>query len=250
LIATLPMYDWPELRSETDRIWETIATHFKRAGFDAPNNLSKPESEWDYWRSSDLLFSQTCGYPYSTELVEQVELLGTPTFDIPGWSGTDYSSALVVRSDFDATNLEQCRSGTFAFNGRNSLSGYRCLSPLIGPPEDWFAASVQSGGHRESARMVSRGEADIAAIDAQCWNLFGKFEPEAADRLIVLQWTPGLPGLPYITNNQWPSEQLANLRAALGDAVEQISAENAAPYLGLAAVTVLNESAYQSIKLL
>lgn len=244
------MYDWPELRSQTDQIWHILAHHFEAAGFQAPSELTRPDGETEYWRDPDLLFSQTCGYPFSTQLVGQVALLGTPCFDIPGWDGPNYSSAIIVRSDADAPDLDACRSDRFAYNGLNSLSGYRCLSPLIGEAETWFDTSVESGGHRASALMVSRGDADIAAIDAQCWNLFAQFEPAAASRLKVLKSTPPLPGLPFITNRHWNPAQLAALRDALKNAVKQIRDDRIAPALGLCEVSLLHDDAYQSIKLL
>jgi hypothetical protein len=36
MIATLPMYDWPEVREATDAWWAGLARHLRGAGFEAP----------------------------------------------------------------------------------------------------------------------------------------------------------------------------------------------------------------------
>ena len=116
MIATLPMYDWPELRSDTDAFWQILRSNFEEAGFACPEQLAHVEDETEGWLDRDLFFSQTCGYPFVSRLEGQVELIGTPHFAVDGWEGPNYSSAVVVRADFEAESLEQCRTARFAFN--------------------------------------------------------------------------------------------------------------------------------------
>ncbi len=250
MIASLPMYDWPELRTDSDALWQILHKHFLQAGFQPPEVLSRFEDESQGWLEASLFFSQTCGYPYITRLEGQVELLGTPHFDIDGWQGPNYCSAIIVQRDSPVTSLQECRRDRFAFNSNNSLSGYRCMTPLVGRPEEWFDNLVKSGGHRFSATMVADGRADIAAIDAMCWHLFQTYQPEQAAQLKVLQWTPPLPGLPYITNRYWSADKLQRLKAVLANAISEIMTSPQNAILRLSGVSHLETEAYKSIILL
>ena len=60
MLASLPMYDWPEIRSATDAWWTGIARH---AGLGFP--LTRADDYAELWRRDDLVFSQTCGYPFT-----------------------------------------------------------------------------------------------------------------------------------------------------------------------------------------
>jgi hypothetical protein len=44
MIATLPMYDWPQLRSSTDAWWAGLARHLRAAGIDAPDRLTRSDA--------------------------------------------------------------------------------------------------------------------------------------------------------------------------------------------------------------
>ena len=256
MIASLPMYDWPELRSDTDAYWQTLRESFAAAGFNPPETIFHPADETEGWLSSELFFSQTCGYPYISRLEGKVELLGTPHFDIEGWQGPNYASALIVRTNVKAESLEAlakpdghgAKALRFAFNSRNSLSGYRCVTPLTGPLEGYFGEMIKSGGHRYSADMVAAGQADIAAIDALCWHLYRQVQPDNAKKLRVLQWTPFLPGLPYITNTDWNAEELQRLRDALVTAVNAMKSTKHNRLLRLNGVTYLNAEKYAPIR--
>lgn len=256
MIASLPMYDWPELRSDTDAYWQILQESFTEAGFDPPETILHTDDETEGWLSADLFFSQTCGYPFVSRLEGKVELLGTPHFDIEGWQGPNYASALVVRADCEAEDLQalagQGRSPKvnlrFAFNSSNSLSGYRCVTPLTGRPEAFFDELIKSGGHRYSADMVAEEGADIAAIDALCWHLYRQIQPENARKLRVLQWTPFLPGLPYITNLNWTVDDLQRLRGAMESAVEVMKRSEHNRLLRLDGVTYLGADKYAPIR--
>ena len=250
MIASLPMYDWPELRSDTDGYWQLLRQSFARAGFEPPETILHDDDETQGWLSPDLFFSQTCGYPYIARLEGKVELLGTPHFDIDGWLGPNYASALIVRADNDAQDLEKLNADSlrFAFNSSNSLSGYRCVTPLTGAPKSYFGELIKSGGHRYSADMVADGRADIAAVDALCWHLYRQLQPDSAQKLRVLQWTPFLPGLPYITNPGWAAEEVDKLKQALSEAVEEMKLSQYNRLLRLDGITHLSAEKYAPIR--
>jgi ABC-type phosphate/phosphonate transport system substrate-binding protein len=127
-IAALPMYDWPETRSETDAEWARLRPIFSRQGIDAPASLVRrngdmppvpggirsafgrliapdpatlPENELDIptlWAHPKLIFGQTCWGPMELGLAEHVRVLGQPDYsEYPGGEGRYYSSAILMR---------------------------------------------------------------------------------------------------------------------------------------------------------
>lgn len=242
MIASLPMYHWPEVAEDHANYWQALRETFDRRGISSPKLLDQNAVGDDFWLSDDLQFSQTCGYPFATSLRGKVQLLGTPCYQVEGCDGPTYSSAIIVRKDAAYSTLTDALAGRVAVNSNNSLSGYRCFTPKIGDPLSAFDQSIVSGGHRKSALMVSSGEADCAAIDAVCWNFFQQFEKEAASNLRVLDWTPQFPALPYITSGD--SECVMALRDALQEVAENFSTREWARNLRLGGVEYVAAEAY------
>jgi len=139
-VAALPMYDWPEIRAETDALWAGLRDRLRAAGIEAPETLARrnadlpavpggirdaagvviapdpatlPPDELDFaalWRHPRLLVSQTCWGPMETGLAPFVEVVGQPSYDgIEGGEGPHYSSAIVMRRGVDP-GLEGRRS--------------------------------------------------------------------------------------------------------------------------------------------
>lgn len=129
-IAALPMYDWPEIRAETDALWAGLRDRLRAAGVEAPETLARrnadlpavpggirdaagaviaadpatlPPDDLDFaalWRHPSLLLGQTCWGPMETGLADHVQVLGQPSYDgIPGGAGPDYSSAIVMQRE-------------------------------------------------------------------------------------------------------------------------------------------------------
>jgi len=127
-VAALPMYDWPEVRAETDALWARIRDVLRGQGIAAPENLARrnadlppvpggirdekgniiapdPASlspdEFDLntlWRHPRLLFSQTCWGPMEMGLESHVRVVGQPDYSaFEGGEGEYYSSAILVR---------------------------------------------------------------------------------------------------------------------------------------------------------
>ena len=102
-IAALPMYDWPELRAETDARWAAIRDRLRAAGIEAPEHLTRentPSGELDLaalWRHPGLLLAQTCWGPMEMGLSAHVQVVGQPDYsDCEGGQGELYSSAVVM----------------------------------------------------------------------------------------------------------------------------------------------------------
>ena len=72
---------------------------------------------------------------------------------------------------------------------------------------------IETGSHRASVRAVAEEKADVAAIDAVCWALALRYEPEAVSRLKVIGQTPLRPGLPFITAVERDDSEVGAIRA-------------------------------------
>ena len=245
-IATLPMYDWPELRPETNRLWASIREAIRTKGLEAPEQLDRTISEGEEWTRPELLLSQTCGMPYRLRLHEKVSLVGTPDYALADCPNGYYCSVLIVRAEDSRDSLEAFRGATFAFNSRHSESGFaapmRTLAPSLRDGR-FFSAELETGTHRISIRAVANGEADLAAIDAVSWRLTKKFDPEVC-KLQVLGRTEPTPGLPLIT-------ALGNDAEVLAEAVEEgIAALDASirEALGLAGFVRIPKQDYLTVR--
>jgi ABC-type phosphate/phosphonate transport system substrate-binding protein len=212
MIASLPMYDWPEVRSATDAWWRGIASHL---GMDLP--LSRLEDYASVWRRQDVLMSQTCGYPFTHALAGKVRLVATPHYNADGCNGPNYCSIILARQ---ARPLKDFRGAVAAVNTPDSMSGMLALKLVFAPfAEDgrFFAKAVGTGGHLSSIKAVRTGTADVCAVDAVCLGLAKRHRPEDLDGLVEIARSPQVPGLPYITTGGDVVRLREALRRAFGD---------------------------------
>ena len=75
-----------------------------------------------------------------------------------------YFGDVVVRRESAATRLEDLRGGVWAYNDRNSNSGWFSMLERLG--DSFFSRCIASGSHLNSIEMVRYGEADAASIDS------------------------------------------------------------------------------------
>lgn len=231
-VAALPMYDWPEIRGHTDRLWRDIRRGCRARGVAAPRRLCRDRDPAEVWRDPALVLSQTCGLPFARHLRGRVRLLGTPVYALAECPPGQYYSVVVAGPAAARRRLvDLAATGRFAYNDIGSQSGFRALADLIGPDRDGgrLAGGLRTGSHRRSIRAVAEGRADFAAIDAVSWHLAERHEP-AASRVIPVARTPARPGLPMIAGLHADAEGLAEAVAA---ALAGLPAASAAA-LGLA----------------
>lgn len=238
-VASLPMYDWPEVEWAHDALWTVLAKRLSAAGIAAPDNLERARAIDSVWRDPGLVLSQTCGLPFSTRLRGLVRLVATPIYNVPGCQGGHYSSMIVARATEGAEELRRFAGQRFAFNTPDSFSGSAALREAMKEARVDPAAAdwIETGGHRASVRAVAEERADVAAIDAVCWALALRYEPEAAARLKVIAMTPLRPGLPLITAVERPDDQVSAIRAVLNDAIadpDTLKAREALRIIGIA----------------
>lgn len=242
MIASFPMYDWPMTEAAHDRLWRGIRDRLRAAGIAVPDGLTRNASIWDMWESADLVLSQTCGMPYRTRLHGQVNLVATPDYGLPDAPEGYYYSQFVVRADV-AGDLPDFIDLTLAINGQDSQSGWAAPQNHVAKIGRRFTKTLHTGAHRESARAVAEGRADIASIDAVTWIYYQRHFPTEAAKLRVLGHTDPTPGLPYITARARPPAPLATAAAA---AIADMDTADRA-LLGLKGLAYIPTSAYLAV---
>ena len=250
MIATLPMYDWPEVREATDAWWAGLARHLRKAGFEAPDRLTRSGGASAQWRRPDLLVSQTCGFPLMHDLRGRLEVLATPAYNVEGCSGTSYSSVIVVPVDGGVSRLEDLEGATAAYNAADSLSGHlalKCVFAPLGRNGRFFDQLVTSGSHRASMQLVCDAKADVAAIDCVSFALARRHRPELAAGLAVIAHGPAAPALPYVTAAGRPAGEIARLKHALSAAAADPALAGARQALFIAGLEFLSPDAYHRV---
>jgi len=217
--VALPMYNVsPTVREAYETLLDTVTDALRSGGWQGQVELVRDPVLPEFWRQPDLLFGQTCGYPYMTQLQGQVQLIATPGYAMPGCHGSDYSSAIVVRSNGPIRRLDDARGLAAAANDRHSNSGMNVLRHAVAPlavDGRFFGKVIWSGSHYASLGLVRDGAADIAAVDCVTFAYLQQENPAWLEGLSVLQYSASSPGLPMIAGQNVPAELVAQLRTVL-----------------------------------
>lgn len=250
-LASLGMYDFPDLRSATDAFWAGLARAFRNEGLDGvPDRLLRGAEADGLCERPALLFCQTCGYPLTHTLAGKVQPVATPVYDAAGCEGPTYRSVFVIRRDDPATGMADLRDRGAAINYRGSQSGWNVLRHAVAglaEGRDFFGAVLESGSHLGSMQMVSDGQVDIAAIDCVSFALLGDADSPLRDSLRVLATSPAVPSLPYVTAAATSPEDLTRLRAGLQAALADPTLAEARAALRLSGAEPLEVEAYAPI---
>jgi ABC-type phosphate/phosphonate transport system substrate-binding protein len=238
MLASLPMYDFPEVREATDAFWAAIAKAYGVSG------VLTRQGDWAAtWRSPELLFSQTCGYPFTHEFSGVLNYVATPHYDADGCEGSNYSSILFARH---FAELQSLRGKIAAFNNRDSMSGMLALQLVFAPLAQqgrFFGSAIETGGHMASLLAVQNGKADVCAIDCITVAYARRYRSHALDGLVEVTRSPAVPGLPYVTR----SGDVARLHAALQDVVQDSQYEKVRNELLMRSISQLAPAAYDKI---
>ena len=201
MIASLPMYDWPEIRDATDAWWTGLARHLRAQGLrGVPRALVRggpPEAAWTH---PALLLSQTCGLPLARRLHRKLQVVATPCYAAEGCDGPTYSSLILVRDDSGIQSLEDLRGRVAAYNSTDSLSGHLALRLVLAPFGPLLAGTVETGSHAGSMAAVAEGRAEVCAIDCVTYGIAVRHRPSLTAGLRGIAWSPAMPALPYVTS--------------------------------------------------
>lgn len=202
MIASLMMYQNASINPAIARYWALIREQLRSVGVQAPTDLSQLAGELEVWLHPQLTLSQTCGMPYRLWLKDDVSLVGTPDFGVPGCEPGYYRSVIVVRQDDKREDFASFKEARFAYNKTWSQSGYGAAYWHANAHGFWFTDRRETGQHLASARAVADKRADIAALDPVTWALMKAHREfdSTTNQLRELTFTEPTPGLPYITS--------------------------------------------------
>jgi ABC-type phosphate/phosphonate transport system substrate-binding protein len=199
--------------------WDALADELRRDGrTDLPAALSPSGIAVPERIGSDVLFTQTCGYPLETIYRGQCRMLGVPTYDAPGCRAGTHRAFIVVRKDSDFETLADLKGATFAVNSRESNTGMnlaRLLFARLAGGKPFFRSVVATNAHANSIARVASGALDAASIDCVTYVFFQDHRPEAINSLRILAETPESPTIPFVTSIATPADDAARLQAAL-----------------------------------
>ncbi len=239
MFASLPMYDFPELRDQTDQFWQVIRGYLGERSIGSPQRLRRDNDLLKQWANPNLMLSQTCGCPYRRYLHEKVYLVGTPDLGIDCTSGYYYSCLLTKVG----TSLNSDCWQSLAYNDDHSQSGW--VAPIIYAQNRRIRINnyVQTGSHWQSAIEVSSGRAEVAAVDVSTWHIIQQLAPFASE-LVVAAKTDETPGLPFITAK---SELADHLFEAVNFTVQALTPEQKS-ILPFRPLVKIEDSVYQEVE--
>lgn len=250
-IASLPMYDLPEVHWALDDLWAAIARHLKRHGVDdVPPTLLHTRPLHELWTNPDLFISQCCGFDIVKTYTRWLQPLATPRYTAPGCHGCNYLSLVIVAESSAANCIEDMRGTTCAVNGPESHSGMNALRDLVAPlsgGRPFFAGIMESGAHADSIALVARGEAQVAAIDNVTHALLSRHRPAAIAGTRVLCETSSGPGIPFAARTETGADTVERMRAAIVDAFAEPDLAEALDALFMGGVEVLPHADYYEL---
>jgi phosphonate transport system substrate-binding protein len=151
-------------------------------------------------------------------LHDRLELLPVPVpVDARAQGEAVYFADVVVRADSVVRSFEDLRGRRWAFNDRNSRSGWFSMLERVSPaPADgFFSELIHAGSHLESLALIASGRADAAAIDSNVLRLQRLRGEGPAESLRVLEsWGP-FPIQPVVMRSGVPRSTRDAVRRAL-----------------------------------
>jgi len=250
-VASMPMYDMPEVRSTLDSLWKDMARNLRLEGIsDVPGKLAHGRRLGNLWGNPALFISQCCGYDLVNRYAGTLVPIATPHYGAPGCKGYDYSSVVIVHEDCNSDDVLKMRGAVCVVNGLESYSGMGALRDLVAPSslQGRFFSDVKiSGSHAASIDMVCNRVADVAAIDCVTYALIDWFRPDAVKGIRILGRTYRAPGIPYVMRACENQDRLARMRSAIVRTFSNPALNDVRRALYLQDIEVPGPMAYQRI---
>jgi ABC-type phosphate/phosphonate transport system substrate-binding protein len=258
-LASLPMYDFPELTNAHDALWDFVAERLNDEGVsEVPALLDRTIAYDQTWTDPGLLLGQSCGLPIVDQLDGIVAVLGG--FSVAdGTPESTYRSKLVVHKDSTAhalSDLDWSTGVRAVINGWDSLSGCASLGAACAealrhgflPPDAAFASVEPTGGHVHSAAALADRSVDLACMDGHTLALLQRHRPESVAHIRVLAVGPMVPCLPLITALSADDELVQSLRSALSAAAVAESLVASRETLGITGFVTYGNERYELVR--
>jgi ABC-type phosphate/phosphonate transport system substrate-binding protein len=249
-IAVLPMYDFPWTAEANDALWASMSVRLAEAGVQAPAALARGGDLSSQWRDPDLIFGQTCGYPYVTGLRNAVTLIAAPEYAFPGCEGAAHRSFIIRRAGDPRSELSEYRGSTAALNGWDSNTGMNLFRAAVAPiagRAPFFRAIAVTGSHEASLTAVAEDQADLASIDCVSFALIERGRPELVARVAVIAESPLSPSLPFIMSARLGAPTIEAVREALLAALADPNLAEARAALGLKGARPTSPAEYDRV---
>jgi phosphonate transport system substrate-binding protein len=144
-------------------------------------------------REAEVDFAFLCGLPYVRLRAEDpasVEAIAAPVIRGERYGGRPiYFSDVIVGSGLDAESLADLQGCSWAYNERDSHSGYLLtLYSLarLGATGNFFSSAQVTGFHQESIRRVAAELVQASAVDSQVLAVALRDDPELAGLIRVI----------------------------------------------------------------
>lgn len=250
-VASMPMYDIPEVRDILDSWWAGLVRHLKREGLtNVPDRIQHDRNLSDLWEDPDLWFSQCCGYDIVRRYAGKLRPVATPHYGAPGCKDHRYASNVVVAETCKADDVLEMFGSVCVVNGPESHSGSNALKVLVAPRNRngrFFTETTVSGSHVESLEMIRRGHADVAAIDCVTYALLESYRPSALAGIRKLGRTYRAPAIPYVTRWNTGDDMVKRLRTAIFDAFADANLKTTRQAIYLKGLEAIPAATYEQI---
>jgi phosphonate transport system substrate-binding protein len=169
--------------------------------------------DYDPFASGDVDLGFVCApsFRFLNRSARIVELLPLPVpSDARAEGKPVYFADVVVSPSSTARTFADLRGARWAFNDRNSKSGWFSMTDRCVPesPEDFFGELIASGSHLRSLELVSSGLVDAAAIDSNVLRM------QASSLRVLESWGP-FPIQPAVIRASLPQETKRRIASAL-----------------------------------
>lgn len=251
MIASLPMYDFLEVRHTTAALWRGMVRHFRNEGIaQIPQQIVHDQNLSCLWSGDNLFMSQCCGYDVVHRYKTQLQVLGTPWFSAPGCYQGNYASTIVVPVNSPYQDVVDMHGTVVVINGPESHSGMNALFALVAPysRDGRFFSEVKiSGSHAASLTALNTGDADVASVDCLTYELLRRYRPIAIEGTRPLGLTYAAPAPPYVTGANVDPETVARMKRALLATFTDASLCGVRQALLLAGIEISSAETYQPI---
>lgn len=210
------MYPFPQLRSAWERLWSAVHA---RAPW-TPLSLRWDGDVHDHWADPSCSVAQACGWPVATTLRDHLDVVGAFELTLGHADGHRYRSVILTNRPGGLTDLVTAGT-TVAASGPDSLSGWvSLLAATVGAGATWPGPVRWTGGHVASMRAVQDGLADVTSVDALSLAYVRRDQPDLAAGLHEIGRGPLVPSLPVVVRAGTSAIQVADLRNAFVDALD------------------------------
>jgi hypothetical protein len=218
--VSLPWYDLPSNHEAIDKFWSILRKELLSLDIDRlPKSLIQSEFTIEQWESADLLISQCCGLDLFGPAAYNLVSLCRPVFSNLDCEDGNYFSHIVSRKKLpDLPRI--------AVNSLTSHSGYSALLEWMSKQGIPSGEIIISGSHQRSIKLIQKGSADLAAIDAHSWLFLNH------DGIMVLDKSAEAPSPPFVSGrdngaSHW--DVLAALESAVSKQGRTIGIERVIP---------------------